>query len=50
MAIYVTTNNEERTISKELTIFRSGSTGFLIVVIIEEYVIDCLEIHSHKTR
>ena len=41
---------EERTISKELTIFGLGVTGFLIVVIIEEHVADCLEIGSHKTR
>ena len=35
------------TISKEFTIWKIGETGFWIV---EEHVVDCFEIGSHKTR
>ena len=47
--IYVTilTEELEHTISKKLTIFRFGDTRFLIIVIIEEYIVDCFEIGSH---
>ena len=44
---YVTVYNEERTISKEFTIWKIWVTGFRIV---EEHVVDCFEIGGHKTR
>ena len=39
-------NLQGRTISKELTIYKNGDTRFGVV---EEHVVDCLEIGSHKT-
>ena len=47
VALYVMIYNKERTISKKFTIWKIGVAGFRIV---EEHVVVCLKIGSHKTR